>query len=86
MTPSTRPTEKRAWTVWKTAQNGVSHTAHSPVLFLADEKEKIKDENVVASTVQIYAISSECQQIGTGLGAIIGATRGKRQETIYRAP
>ena len=49
--PSTRPA-KRAWTVprlwthrtrpqvaWKTAQHAVSHTAHSPLLFLAEEKE-----------------------------------------------
>jgi hypothetical protein len=45
--------------VWKTAQHAVSHTAHSPVLFLADAKEKIKDKNVVTSTVQIYAVSGE---------------------------
>lgn len=44
--------------MWKTAQNVVSHTAHSPVLFLAEEEEQIKDKNVLTSTVQIYAIPS----------------------------
>jgi hypothetical protein len=38
--PSPTPTEKRAWTVWKPAQNAASHTAHSPCLFSAEETRK----------------------------------------------
>ena len=74
---STRPA-KRAWTVsrlwthrarpqvaWKTAQHAVSHTAHSPLLFLGRRKKnKIRDKNVVTNTVQIYAFSGERQQAG----------------------
>jgi hypothetical protein len=29
LSPAPRPTTKRAWTVWKTAQYAVSHTAHT---------------------------------------------------------
>ena len=35
-----RPAEKRAWTVWKTAQHAVSHTAHSPCLSSQETPER----------------------------------------------
>jgi len=73
--PHKQTPAKRAWTVprlwthrtrpqaaWKTAQNAVSHTAHAQHVSLQKNKKKIKDQNDVTSTVQIYAVSGERRQ------------------------
>jgi hypothetical protein len=58
--PATSPATTRAWTAWKTAQDAVSHTAHTRTLFRpAETQNKTNGHDVVASFVQIYAVSDD---------------------------